>query len=298
VGDTLRCAGLDCRRVFPITGGIPLLVDPRSSLFSFEEYLRNSAKIVDVGPSRWRGLRALIPPSSLNFKAKENLERFGKELLLQSEEPLVLVIGGGTTGEGLTSITNNPSFTCIETDLALGPRTRIICDAHRLPFPDGSMDGVVIQAVLEHVVDPQRCVEEIYRVLGNRGIVYCETPFIQQVHLGAYDFTRFTHVGLRLLFRRFEEVGSGVACGPGMALAWSCQYFLQSFTRSPSVARVLRVISRLFTFWLTYFDPLVGDSPGALDAASAYYFFGRKSSQRLSDREIIAQYRGLQRSMR
>ena len=54
-----------------------------------------------------------------------------------------------------------------------------------------------------------------------------------------YDFTRFTHLGHRRLFRRFEEIESGAVCGPGMTLAWSYTYFLTSFTTS-------RILSRLF----------------------------------------------------
>ncbi len=41
----------------------------------------------------------------------------------------------------------------------------LICDAHDIPFADRSFDGVIVQAVLEHVVDPFRCCEEIHRVL-------------------------------------------------------------------------------------------------------------------------------------
>ncbi len=84
---------------------------------------------------------------------------------------------------------------------------------------DESFDGVICQAVLEHVLDPYRCVEEIHRVLRPNGLVYAETPFMQQVHGGTHDFTRFTHLGHRRLFRKFAEVDSGVVCGPGMALA-------------------------------------------------------------------------------
>ena len=121
-----------------------------------------------------------------------------------------------------------PSIRVVESDVELGPRPAVLFDAHDIPFEDGSFDGVIAQAVLEHVADPYRCVAEIHRVLKPGGVVYAETPFMQQVHEGAYDFTRFTHLGHRRLFRDFSEVASGVACGPGMALAWSWQYFLMS----------------------------------------------------------------------
>lgn len=37
-------------------------------------------------------------------------------------------------------------------------------------------------------------------------------------------------------------------------------------------------------------------APGALDAASAYYFIGRKADRALTGREVVARYRGLQES--
>jgi len=57
-------------------------------------------------------------------------------------------------------------------------------------------DAVWIQAVLEHVLDPVRVVAEIHRVLRPGGLVYSEIPFMQEVHEGAYDFTRFRLSGM------------------------------------------------------------------------------------------------------
>jgi ubiquinone/menaquinone biosynthesis C-methylase UbiE len=168
----------------------------------------------------------------------------------------------------------------------------LIGDAHDLPFQDGSFDGVIIQAVLEHVVDPYRCCEEIHRVLNDRGVVYAETPFMQQVHNMPYDFTRFTHLGHRRLFRKFEEIESGAVCGAGMALAWSYQSFLLSFTTSKILRQLFILVVRFTAFYLKYFDYLTIDKPGTLDTASGYYFIGRKSNLILADRDLIKLYKG------
>src|SRR5262249_2087721 len=155
-----------------------------------------------------------------------------------------------------------------ETDLLFGPRTALVCDAHDIPFQNDSFDGVIIQAVLEHVVDPHRCVAEIHRVLKPSGIVYAETPFMQQVHEGRYDFTRFTHLGHRYLFKAFAEIDSGAACGPGMALAWSYNYFLLSLSSSPQVRNLLRLFGRFTSFYLRFIDSYLAKRPGVFDAAS------------------------------
>jgi ubiquinone/menaquinone biosynthesis C-methylase UbiE len=117
-------------------------------------------------------------------------------------------------------------------------RARRSSATHDLPFADNSFDGVVVQAVLEHVVD-RRAAWRRHRVLKGRGVVYAETPFMQQVHMGPYDFTRFTHSGHRRLFRWFRG-GRAAPCGPGMALAWAYQHFLLSFaTRGLSAVAAL-----------------------------------------------------------
>ena len=131
-------------------------------------------------------------------------------------------------------------------------------------------------------------------VLKEGGVVYVETPFMQQVHAGRYDFTRFTHLGHRRLFRRFEEIESGVVGGPAMALSWSIQYFLYSAVSSRQARRVVTVATRLLLFWLKYLDFYLNKKPGALDAASGYYFLGRRSNHTLSDRDLVKLYRGLE----
>jgi len=180
----------------------------------------------------------------------------------------------------------------VESDVSFGPRTTLIADAHDLPFADGTFDGVVAQAVLEHVVDPYRCAQEMWRVLRPRGLIYAETPFMQQVHEGRYDFTRFTHLGHRRVFRGFEEIDSGAIGGPGMALGWAWAYFLMSFAGSRRARSILYALARFTAFPAKYFDYLLLGRPAALDAAAGTYFLGRRSEQVLSDRELIAQYRG------
>jgi SAM-dependent methyltransferase len=204
----------------------------------------------------------------------------------------VLVIGGGILGKGMQHLAGNPAIELVDSDVALGPRTALVCDGHDLPFADGSFDGVISQAVLEHVLDPVRCVAELHRVLKPGGLVLGETPFMQQVHMGPFDFTRFTHLGHRRLFRHFEEIESGASCGPGMALAWAWQYFLLSFAVRPLSRALLRGVAALTSFWLKYLDYLLIDRPGALDAASGVYFIGRRSEQPLSDRALVRGYRG------
>jgi len=292
--EKFKCSNSECECFFPIVNGIPVLINENSSVFSIDEFVQQRdtffkqsqrSKIVNK-------LIRLIPDMSKNVKAKQNFDTFAKLLLNQSDSPKVLVLGGSILGRGIESIFSYPKIDLVESDISFGPRTVLICDAHNIPFEKDSFDGVIIQAVLEHVVDPWRCVEEIYRVLKKDGLLYAETPFIQQVHGGKYDFTRFTYLGHRRLFRNFEEIDSGAVCGPGMALAFSYKYFLLSFAKSKFIRRTIDIFARLTSFYLKYIDYYLIDKARALDAASAYYFMGRKSNYILSDRDLIKLYRG------
>lgn len=288
-----RCQNAECGFVFPIIDGIPILIDEENSLFSIAEFLKRSCTTFYLSENKFeRAVRQLIPEISRNIKGKENFSKLAALVLERSPKPKVLVIGGSILGAGMEAIVAHPSIELVESDVTFGPRTTLICDAHSLPFEDNSFDGVIVQAVLEHVVDPWQCVEEIYRVLAKDGLVYAEIPFMQQVHGGRYDFTRFTHLGHRRLFRRFEAIDCGALCGPAMALAWSYRYFLLSFVTTPILRRFIGVFARLTSFYLAYLDYLLIDKPGTLDAASAYYFMGRKSDCVLSDKHLIELYKG------
>lgn len=305
-GEGLKCAGAACGAEFPVVNGAPILIDEQTSVFSVSDYLpRPDAPNASTGatalappPRRSvknavkQALVRMTPSISANVRGSRNYDRFAERLLAFAPSPRLLVVGGCILGQGMEALANNPAIELVESDVIFGPRTALICDGHQLPFEDASFDGVIIQAVLEHVVDPVRCVEEIHRVLRPGGLVYAETPFMQQVHGGAYDFTRFTHLGHRRLFRKFDELESGAMCGPGMALAWAWQYFLTSFTASGTARLFIRLFAGLTSFFLKYFDPYLINAPGALDAASGYYFMGRKGDTVLSDRELIKLYRG------
>jgi hypothetical protein len=116
---------------------------------------------------------------------------------------------------------------------------------------------------------------------------------MQQVHLRQYDFTRFTHLWHRRLFRDFSEVDSSPTSGSAMALAWSYEFFLRSLTTRNCTRQAMLLFARLTSFWLLWLDRLIVRKPGSYDAASAFYFLGRRSTAPLPDRELIKQFKGL-----
>jgi len=290
---TLQCCNAQCATTYPLLGNIPILLNEANSLFTIQSYLAGEPAHYFKPQSAFRRTMArLLPDITANLCAKSNYRRLIALLAAQTPTPTVLIVGGSIAGSGTEELLAQPNYTLVESDVSLGPRCTLICDSHDIPFIDGTFDAVIFQAVLEHVLDPARCVAEAYRVLQPEGLLYAETPFMQQVHGGPYDFTRFSHLGHRRLFRHFEEIDSGCICGSGTALAWAIKYFFWSLTTNKSLRAFFSVTTRLCWWWLKYIDYLTCNAPGSFDAASGYYFLGKKSDKILTDQELIKLYRG------
>lgn len=285
----LKCA--NCNLTFPVVQDIPVLINDENSLFKIQKFLELEDTTYKTSGGIKRFVKKFIPSISINLNSQQNFQNFFS--LLSEKKPKILIIGGAITGKGLSFENISKDFTIIESDVAFGERTNLICDAHDLPFQNETFDGVIIQAVLEHILDPVQSVAEIYRILKKDGLVFAETPFMQQVHAGRYDFMRFTQLGHRRLFRHFSEIKSGPVCAAGTVLAWSYCYFLQSFFANQTLGQMAFAFGSVTGFWLKYLDYFLINKPSVFDAASAYFFLGQKSEKILSDEDLIADYQGM-----
>jgi ubiquinone/menaquinone biosynthesis C-methylase UbiE len=287
-----RCSSDACvfgaSSAFPLVGRWPAFVDFDHSILERHALLGS----VTAGPSPWsierlpRRLRSWAKPR--NRAAARNVEILLR--LLPEPAPLILVVGGGTMGNGVEAIYADRRARVVAFDIYAGPLVQFVADAHQIPLASASVDAVLVQAVLQQVLDPGAVVSEIRRVLRKGGLVYAETPFLQQVNAGPFDFVRYTSSGHRYLFRAFEEIAAGPVAGPGTQLLWSVDHLTRGLLRSEAAGK----LARLVCFWLRYLDHLV-PTAFAMDNASAYYFLGRRSERELSPAEILAYYRGSSR---
>jgi SAM-dependent methyltransferase/uncharacterized protein YbaR (Trm112 family) len=275
----LKCDNFNCLKEYPMVSDIPILINEDKSIFKISDFTKQEKTYFKYDAKKlhiYEIIKKYLPSISHNLAAKLNLRKFEMLLFKDSLKPRVLVIGGGIVGEGMKDLLSNKSAIIVESDVAFGPRTALIADSHCLPFKDNIFDGVVCQAVLEHVFSPNECAKEIERVLKVGGIVYAETPFMQQVHGGDYDFTRFTLKGHRNLFLGFAELAAGITGGPAMAFAWSWVYLLQSFSIGSRSRLVLKLIGVLTSFPLKYLDFVIIKNKASYDAASGFFFLGKK----------------------
>jgi SAM-dependent methyltransferase len=290
-----RCTNAGCglsKEGFPLLDAQPVLIDFDASIVDRAGIVtRNGGSVQnrDVNGT-WLRTRVHRLLRGHNHNARRIAAGLTAELKMHRGKPRVLIVGGGTIGTGSRSLCGDRDVEVISLDIYASPHTTFVADGHRIPLVDASVDAVWIQAVLEHVLDPSAVVAEIHRVLKPDGIVFADTPFMQQVHEGIYDFTRFTLHGHRWLFRRFSVIDAGVTRGAGTGLVWSIRYFIRALTRNSRISTMLT----LPFFWLRYADQLLDNGMSA-DAASGVFFLGRRSDTSISPRDILGFYDELQR---
>ena len=73
----------------------------------------------------------------------------------------------------------------------------IFGDAQALPLKSASVDHALLLDVLEHLPDPERCLNELYRVIRPGGTLTIQVPFMYPLHDQPLDFHRWTRHGLR-----------------------------------------------------------------------------------------------------
>jgi len=271
---------------FPLVDDQPVLIDFSKSIFERGMYSHDNGSVLrrDV-THRSVGSRLHRAAVGKNPIAASNCAKFIELLKQCCERPVVLVVGGGSIGLGADELYSDGSIELVGTDVFASPHTVLLADAHELPFEDGVFDGVWIQAVLEHVLEPATVVAEIHRVLRRDGLVYAETPFMQQVHERAYDFSRFTLSGHRWLFKRFSEISAGPIGGAGVALVWSIRYFARALGAGDKLSRLIS----LPFFWIRFLDTFARGRAVA-DAASGVFFLGRKADQAIDPHAMPKYY--------
>ena len=129
-------------------------------------------------------------------------------------------------------------------------------DGHRVPFADGSFDGVVAFEVLEHVPELRESVGEMVRLVRPGGLLMITTPFCWPEHEVPYDFARWTQFALRKAFEEsgcdvieIVKLGNSLTVVFQMALLFAVRKLV--FHRLPVVSVLMRV------FWCLLFNGLV-----------------------------------------
>jgi len=164
----------------------------------------------------------------------------------------------------------------INLDLFGMPGVDVAADAEQLPFPNDIFERVECDAVLEHVRDPRRVMDEIRRVLAPGGYVHLVTPFCHPFHEYPRDYRRFTPDGLRELAQGLEPVAEGWRTGPTATLLM----FMIEYGKLLVPSRIWRAAVHGVLGWLLfplrYIDLLLLPQPAARRIGNHCYLWLRK----------------------
>src|SRR5688572_9230710 len=159
-----RCTGPGCGQDYQVIGGQPILVDFEQSILVEDEVKAGETRsVIERGK---HGLKRKITSRLLptNQAAAANATRFIELARALTDRPKVLVIGGGSQGEGTDALYSNSALQLISFDIYGSSLTQFVADAHHTPLASSSVDAVWVQAVLEHVLDPWQVARDIHRV--------------------------------------------------------------------------------------------------------------------------------------
>ena len=168
---------------------------------------------------------------------------------------VVFDLGGKRDNKRGTFISpENQVHTWQYVNLDMSTHPNIFADVTRVPVLSQSVDSIVCTEVLEHLPNPQACVDEIHRLLRKDGLVFASTPFFYPVHADPYDFQRFTEDGLRHLFRDFKSVEVYRMGGYAGVLGLIVELGIQGLSEDRFVSRIFRWIMKWFSRLLFRYD--------------------------------------------
>ncbi|NLB55168.1 MAG: class I SAM-dependent methyltransferase [Lentisphaerae bacterium] len=182
---------------------------------SFFEYDGNSLNFLTPGLREKFSVKPTDNVSSWGYDPKLN------ELLAKSPDKLFLDVGAGWRSKAFANVINY--------EIKNYPSTDVLGVGERLPFKDASFDGVISVAVLEHVLKPSLCADEMVRVLKPGGELFCSAAFLQPVHAYPDHYYNMTAQGLIALFPDLEisEVFVPKAHHPMRIIGWIIRTYLK-----------------------------------------------------------------------
>lgn len=162
------------------------------------------------------------------------------------------------------------------------PGVDIVADAAELPFRANRFNGAICEVVLEHVAEPQKVIDEVWRVLKPGGQCFFIVPFLFPYHGHPSDFQRWSQQGLAQAFQAFDQLEIGIHAGPCSAMVnllteWA--YLLTGFSYPRGYFAVKGAATALL-FPLKYLDLWANRLPEAHRMASTLYVKASKPQDR------------------
>jgi SAM-dependent methyltransferase len=283
--ERLACAA--CGYSAPVVDGVPVLLHPESAFSGSPLEAAYFAPKVAESPVK-RRLRRSLPSLAVDYDARTTDELIRRELGRGDPRSVRgVVVGAGERPGDIEA--RFPGVRWLTTDVDGAFRPHLVADALWLPVADASVDLVVAEMVLEHLMDPMRGAAELQRVCRPGGLILVKVPFCFPWHGIPVDFFRVTPSGVRALFRSTRLVHLGRCMGPFGALAYQLDSALVNLASNRTARRALAFLSRFLFGGLKVLDRLATAHVRWLVSPAGITYVGRRMEGSLSSAEILAE---------
>ncbi|MEO1922946.1 MAG: class I SAM-dependent methyltransferase [Nautiliaceae bacterium] len=120
----------------------------------------------------------------------------------------------------------------------------------KIDLPDEYADTAVAISVMEHLYNPQKFLNEVYRILKRNSYFILQVPWQWWVHEAPYDYFRYTPYGLKYLLENagFKIIEISPQGGLFSTLVLKFNYFTLRLIRGPKFLKLLIKLS-LIPMW-------------------------------------------------
>ncbi len=246
----LACQG--CGRLFEAPGGVPSL-HPKGSVSDAAGqrfFLDEPGRMEQLRRTHgWLARFLALPDFTSPSRALPMCRSWHQSHVLEGRAGYRVL----NLGSGVHKHYANPLL--VNFDIAGHDNVDVVGDGEHLPFRDSVFDGVVLDAVIEHLARPARVVAEVRRVLKPGGTVLALVPFLYPFHAAPHDYQRYTPAGLGMLFEEFELIESGTDRRPGRAVLEVVTAWAAGFSNNRSVSYLLRWMTAWAWLPIKFLDP-------------------------------------------
>jgi len=139
-------------------------------------------------------------------------------------------------------LSQSASNTIVSTDIVPDYKPDVVDDISNTAIKPNSFDGVYCDAILEHVQEYWKAIDNIHEILEGGGEAFFYVPFIFHFH-DLMDYHRFTFTEVARMLNRFFEVKIFVP-GESDGFGWVFWYVITMTTIS-KCERLHRILSKL-----------------------------------------------------
>jgi hypothetical protein len=144
-------------------------------------------------------------------------------------------------------LNQNPNNTIVSTDIVAEYKPDLLDDICNTKIEHNSFSGIYCNAILEHVEEYWKAIDNIHNILEEEGEAFFYVPFFWNFH-DLVDYHRFTFTEVGRMLGKFSEIK--IFC-PGDSQGFGFVFwYILTITKVGRFPKIAKILSRLTNFLL------------------------------------------------